>query len=253
MTLHVDRLGTGPDLVLLHGWALHGGVWSAVAARLASRFRVHVVDLPGHGHSRGVAFADLDSLAARVAAAVPSGSAVCGWSLGAQVALRLASIAKLGIRALGLVAATPSFVSREGWTAGIAPETLAGFARDLGRDRDGTVRAFLQLNARGAAGARACVRQLEGLLTERPAAEGSVLAAGLDVLAMTDLRAEAARLAQPAVVIHGACDELVPAGAGRLLAASMPNATFVGIDGAAHAALLTHADAVAEALERIDG
>jgi pimeloyl-[acyl-carrier protein] methyl ester esterase len=253
MTLHVERLGAGPDLVLLHGWALHGGVWSAVAARLASRFRVHVVDLPGHGHSRGATFADLDSLAVRVAGAVPAGSAVCGWSLGAQVVMKLAAIANLGIRALGLVAATPSFVSREGWSAGLAPGTLAGFARDLGHDRDGTVRAFLQLNARGAAGARTCVRQLEGLLGERPAAEKGALSAGLDVLAMTDLRAQAARLAQPAVVIHGACDKLVPANAGRLLAASMPNARFVGIDDAAHAALLTHADAVAEALERIDG
>jgi len=253
MTLHVERLGAGPDLVLLHGWALHGGMWSAVAARLGARFRVHVVDLPGHGHSRGMAFTDLDTLAAHVAGAVPAGSAVCGWSLGAHVAMKLAAIAKLGIRALGLVAATPSFVSREGWSPGIAPATLARFARDLRHDRDGTVRAFLQLNARGAAGARACVRQLEGLLAGRPAADEGALAAGLDVLAMTDLRAESARLRQPAWVIHGLRDELVPADAGRFLATAMPNARFVGIDEAAHAVLVTHADAVAGALERIDG
>jgi pimeloyl-[acyl-carrier protein] methyl ester esterase len=253
MMLHVERLGTGPDVVLLHGWALHGGAWSAVAARLASRFRVHVIDLPGHGHSRGATFTDLDSLAARAAGVVPAGAAVCGWSLGAHVAIRLASLAKLGIRALGLVAATPSFVTRAGWSAGIAPETLAGFARDLGRDRDGTVRAFLQLNARGAARARACVRQLDRVLAERPMAEYGALAAGLEVLATADLREESARLPQPAVVIHGALDDLVPVDAGRSLAASMPNARFVRIGGAAHAALLTHADAVAEALERIDG
>lgn len=253
MTLHVERLGAGPDLVLLHGWALHGGAWSPVAARLASRFRVHVIDLPGHGHSHGATFSDLDGLAARVASAVPAGSALCGWSLGAQVAMKLAAIAKLGIRALGLVAATPSFVTREGWTPGIAPGTLAGFARELGRDRHGTVRAFLQLSARGAPGARSCVRQLEGLIAQRPVADEVALAAGLDVLATTDLREESGRLSQPAVVIHGARDELVPEGAGRLLAASLPNARFVGIDDASHAVLLTHADAVASALERIDG
>ena len=56
MRLHVERLGSGPDLVLLHGWALHGGAWAPVAKRLAPRFRVHVVDLPGHGLSRGAAF-----------------------------------------------------------------------------------------------------------------------------------------------------------------------------------------------------
>jgi pimeloyl-ACP methyl ester carboxylesterase len=33
----------------------------------------------------------------------------------------------------------------------------------------------------------------------------------------------------------------------------MPNARFVGIDDAGHAALLTHAGVVAQALESIDG
>jgi len=26
VTLHVEIRGSGPDLVLLHGWALHGGM-----------------------------------------------------------------------------------------------------------------------------------------------------------------------------------------------------------------------------------
>ncbi len=253
MTLHVERMGTGPDLVLLHGWATHGGAWAAVAPRLAKRFRVHVVDLPGHGHSRGLAFTDLDSLAARVADVVPAGSAACGWSLGGLVAMRLATIARPGIRALGLVAATPSFVTRDGWAAGIAPETLAAFARGLARDREATVRAFLHLTARGAADARACVRRLEALVAERPPAEDAALAAGLEVLAGSDLREEAARTRQPAMVIHGTLDELVPVDAGRLLAGALPDARFAAIEGAAHAPLLTHADAVASALERIDG
>lgn len=252
MTLHVDRLGDGPDLVLLHGWALHGGAWSAVADRLAARFRLHVIDLPGHGHSRDLPFTDLDSLAAQVAPAIPVGSAIGGWSLGALVAMKLAGIASLGIRALGLVASTPSFVTRKGWTAGIDPPVLESFQRDLRRDRTATVRAFLQLNARGASGARDCVRRLEALLDERPAAGDAALAAGLDVLATADLRGPSAALAQPALVIHGLRDEVVPADAGRFLAVAMPRARFVGIDAAAHAPLVTHADAVAGALESLD-
>ncbi|MBK8324086.1 MAG: alpha/beta fold hydrolase [Betaproteobacteria bacterium] len=253
MTLHVDRFGAGPDLVLLHGWALHGGAWSEVAGRLAARFRLHVIDLPGHGLSPGLPFTDLESLAAQVAPAVPNGSAICGWSLGALVAMHLSTVATLGIRALGLVAATPSFVTREGWISGIAPPVLEEFRRNLGLDRSATVRAFLQLNARGASGARACVRRLEAMRDERPAPAGVALAAGLDVLATADLRARTAAIAQPAVVIHGLRDELVPADAGRLLAAAMPNARFVGIDDAAHAVLLTHAEALTSALESIDG
>ncbi|RBH48944.1 pimeloyl-[acyl-carrier protein] methyl ester esterase, partial [Pseudomonas sp. MWU13-2860] len=35
MSLFVETLGQGPDVVMLHGWGLHGGVFSRVAERLA--------------------------------------------------------------------------------------------------------------------------------------------------------------------------------------------------------------------------
>ena len=52
MSLYAERLGSGPELVLVHGWGLHGGIWAGLAQRLAQRFRVTVVDLPGHAGSR---------------------------------------------------------------------------------------------------------------------------------------------------------------------------------------------------------
>ena len=51
MGLHVASKGSGPDLVLLHGWGMNGGVWDETACALAPYFRVHCVDLPGHGAS----------------------------------------------------------------------------------------------------------------------------------------------------------------------------------------------------------
>jgi pimeloyl-[acyl-carrier protein] methyl ester esterase len=51
MALHVETFGSGPDLVLLHGWGMHGGVWGDFALRLAEHHRVHAIDLPGHGYS----------------------------------------------------------------------------------------------------------------------------------------------------------------------------------------------------------
>ena len=49
--LHVESIGHGAPLVLLHGWAMHSGVWGPLIPRLAKYRRVHAVDLPGHGHS----------------------------------------------------------------------------------------------------------------------------------------------------------------------------------------------------------
>ena len=50
--MHIEVTGRGPDLVLIHGWALQGGVFAPLVERLADHFTLHRVDLPGHGHSR---------------------------------------------------------------------------------------------------------------------------------------------------------------------------------------------------------
>ncbi|HUO80396.1 MAG TPA: alpha/beta fold hydrolase, partial [Steroidobacteraceae bacterium] len=73
MSLYRETLGHGPDVALLHGWGLHGGVFGALAAALATRFRVHALDLPGHGRSpwaKGAA--DLEGMARLVAEHLPA-------------------------------------------------------------------------------------------------------------------------------------------------------------------------------------
>ena len=50
--MHIDTIGHGPDLVLIHGWAMHGGIFAPLVERLSPQFQLHIVDLPGHGHSR---------------------------------------------------------------------------------------------------------------------------------------------------------------------------------------------------------
>ena len=49
--LHVESVGEGRPLVLLHGFALHGGLFAPLRPAFAQHHRVHVVDLPGHGYS----------------------------------------------------------------------------------------------------------------------------------------------------------------------------------------------------------
>ncbi|MEM9177391.1 MAG: alpha/beta fold hydrolase BchO [Myxococcota bacterium] len=46
---HVQRLGAGPPLLLLHGTGASTHSWQGVAERLAGDFDVIVPDLPGHG------------------------------------------------------------------------------------------------------------------------------------------------------------------------------------------------------------
>jgi pimeloyl-ACP methyl ester carboxylesterase len=49
--IYYHVLGKGPDVVLLHPFPAHHGVWMPVAEQLASRYRVILPDLRGHGES----------------------------------------------------------------------------------------------------------------------------------------------------------------------------------------------------------
>ncbi|NUT95873.1 MAG: alpha/beta fold hydrolase [Saccharothrix sp.] len=88
--IHVERGGSGPLLVLLHGLGATGEVWRGVVDRWPGSWLVP--DLPGHGRSGPLERYSFGSFAAAVASVVPAGPvAVLGHSLGGVVALTLAS------------------------------------------------------------------------------------------------------------------------------------------------------------------
>lgn len=53
--LRVLSAGTGPDLILVHGSAMTSACWAPLLPELAG-YRVHMVDLPGHGLSSPVRY-----------------------------------------------------------------------------------------------------------------------------------------------------------------------------------------------------
>jgi pimeloyl-[acyl-carrier protein] methyl ester esterase len=253
MSLHVHRSGSGPDLVLLHGWGLHAGVWSGALRELAARFHVHAVDLPGHGRSAAAGFGGLDAAVDLIAREIPDQSIVCGWSMGGMLAQRLALRHRRKARALALVATTPCFVERRGWPHGVKARTLATFAGNLRRDAGATLKAFVTLNAAGSAHGRAALRELAAELSAMGAPHAAVLDAGLSLLERSDLRPEAAAIEQPAVVVHGRRDALVPVEAGRWLASHLGNAHLVEIERAAHLPFITHREEFVRAVASLDG
>jgi pimeloyl-[acyl-carrier protein] methyl ester esterase len=242
MSLHVEITGQGPDLVLLHGWGMHGGVWLPVADQLSRHFRLHVVDLPGLGHSKPLAPYTLENLAAAVGRVVPSGAHVCGWSLGGQVALRWAIGQSQAASAgrLILVGTTPKFVSGGEWQLGVGENVFSDFAAQVRADYRGTLSRFLALQALGGESARETARLLRERFFERGEPTPRTLQSGLDLLLETDLRAEIAAVTMPTLVLHGDYDKLAPVGAGRWLAGQLPNAQLRVRNHAAHAPFLSH-------------
>jgi pimeloyl-[acyl-carrier protein] methyl ester esterase len=249
MRLHVERRGAGRDLVLLHGWAMHSGVWQESLERLAARHRVHAIDLPGHGNSANVAPSSFDDAVASVAEAIPDGAIVCGWSLGGLFAQQLARSDRAKAGALALVGTTPSFVRRPDWPHAMEASTLEAFGEGLHRDRDTTLREFVKLNALNGSRGREAIRTFTTRLGAAPGSQA--LAASLRWLREVDLRDGASAIDVPTVVMHGARDALAPAAAGRWLAATIPGARLFELPDAAHLPFFTHTDAFVRCLESI--
>jgi len=244
-----ERQGSGPDLVLVHGWGLHGGIWGDLPVRLAKHFRVTTLDLPGHGRSREVIRdLSLDAFTDRVAELCPAATVWLGWSLGGLIALNAALRHPQKVARLVLVGATPKFVQAPDWPHAMPTGVFADFARSLAQDYRATLLRFLSLHAGNNASARALLKQLRADMFAHGEPQPEALAAGLAILEQTDLRVRLADIQVPALVVHGSHDRLAPPAAGAYLAAQLPQAHPLHLDGAGHAPFLSHAELFADAV-----
>jgi pimeloyl-[acyl-carrier protein] methyl ester esterase len=246
--LHVEVVGSGPPLVLLHGWAMHGGVFAPLVERLRDRCTLHVVDLPGHGMSRdcGVPLA-LEPCVAAIAARVPV-APWCGWSLGGLFALHAAATLPQQVLALAMLCASPRFVRGEDWRFGVSADIFRDFAVGLRDDYRGTLDLFVALEAFGSEHAKDEIRALRGELFARGEPTAAVLADGLELLETADLRGVLPGLQVPSLWLAGRRDRLVDPRAMAAAAALAPGAELEVVEHAGHAPFLTHADAVASRL-----
>jgi len=257
--IHIETTGSGPNLVLIHGWGMSGAVWQPIVKKLSKVFSLHIVDLPGMGLSRPTEPYHLHIIAEKVAEMLPSNADVVGWSWGGQVAMRIAIDQPDAVRRLVLVGSTPCFVNKDNdsaqqeWNAGIAPEIFRRFATSMDNDYHKTLTQFLTLQCMGDVRARLTVRLLRKKLEERPAPTTQTLQRALDILLDTDLRSEIAQLRKPTLLIHGDRDTLAPVQAAHWMMQNLPAGFLRVMAGASHAPFLSHqeqfVDAVVQFLE----
>ena len=203
--------GTGPAVILVHGWGSRAGRWATLAPALLARgLRVITYDAPAHGTSPG-RMASLPEFAEALSA-VAGGTgpvhAVVGHSLGAAaIALALGG---------GLDAARAVLIA--------SPANPESFA-----DR------FAETLAIPAPVREAMQRNLEARLRIR----------------WRDLHIPtlAARLATPALVIHDEQDTDVPASDAAAISGAWPGARLLLTRGLGHRAIIHDPAVVAAATE----
>jgi pimeloyl-ACP methyl ester carboxylesterase len=234
MRVHYERRGTGAPLLLLHGIGSSSRAFRHQLSELSDRFDLIAWDAPGYGQSEDPPTAEfsIEDQADRAAQLLDElrldSAHVLGVSMGGVVAQLLYHRHAKRVRALVLCDTNPG--------GGAAPEP----------ERSERVRQRVQnlerLGAREMARQRApvlvtpeapreLVQELADIMAEvRPAGYRAAAIA----LGRTDLTVSLKNIQIPTLVVHGACDQVVPLDTGRQLAESIPGARLVVIPDAGH-------------------
>lgn len=240
--LHTETFGDGPDVVLVHGWGMHAGVWRRFAQRFAGDFRVTLVDLPGHGRSGMIADFTIEGLGRALLDVAPERAHWLGWSLGAKIALGIAGRQPERLSSLTMLAGNARFAHAEDWPCAMDLDLLSKFADDMMRDYHRTLMQFLGLQTWGLENAREILKELKEHVAECDEPDAAALRAGLEILRSIDLRATLSSLGVPLLLLLGGRDRLAPPAAGEAMQALATGAELRVLPGAAHTPFLSHPD-----------
>lgn len=251
MKPYVETIGNGPDMVLLHGWGLHGGIFAQITPWLATKYRLHMIDLPGFGRSP-VPNEDytMAMLVNSVLDVAPKQAIWLGWSLGGMLAMQLAITQPERVSALISVAASPRFIQGTDWPHAMKPEVLTQFASVLLEDYRGTLIRFLAIQTLGSETQREDIEFLKSQVFQHGEPAPRALRGGLEILRTIDLRPELAQITCPWLRLYGRLDGLVPVKSAEDVQRLAPESKQHIFAKASHAPFISHPDAFLDVVER---
>ena len=228
LPLVTRTVGTGNDLVLLHGWGMNSGAFTSFLPFLSKHCRITTIDLPGYGEN-----------VEHLPQPYDVHSVVVGWSLGGLVAQKLALLYPQALRGLITIASTPRFVSGQSWQ-GISPDLLSTFESQLEHNYEKTLERFLAIQAMGSETARQDIKAIKQHLIEYPSPCVAALKKGLRILSTEDIRDDIGRISCPTLRLYGRLDSLVPTSGIDRICELQPNADTVVLPHASHAPFISH-------------
>ena len=248
--LHAEVAGSGPPLVLLHGFTGSADTWGELTATLAADYTIIAPDLIGHGRSDAPAdvgryrmpraAADLVALVRQLG---HERAAWLGYSLGGRTALQIVTQHPEAVEALILEGASPGIADDDERAARVRSDEA--MAERI--ERDG-VEAFVDTWERVPlfasqlalpAETRAAIRATRTANTATGLANSL---RGMGAGAQDPLQDRVAAITVPTLLIAGELDTKYVEIA-RDMARTMPDATMHAIEGAGHAAHLERPEA----------
>lgn len=240
---YIESIGQGPDLVLLHGWGLHSGIWELMTEQLSKSYRLHLIDLPGFGRSPlpGGDYT-VELLSEQVLKVAPEKAHYLGWSMGGLVATNIAINHSHRVESLITVSSSPRFVQAEDWKYAMKPNIMDSFCRFLEEDYQGTIIRFLAIQAIGSETQKEDIRRLRDTVFIHGMPASRALREGLSLLNDVDFRSQLKDISVPFLRLYGRLDSLVPAKAADEVQKLSPHSKHHVFPKASHAPFLSHTD-----------
>ncbi len=250
INIHKEVYGQGKPIVLIHGWAMHTGIWRTFAKQLAEHYQVTCLDLPGHGLSETIEPYTLENISDALIEQLPdSPFCLLGWSFGATVALTMAERFPQRINSLILLAGNPHFVQEGDWP-GVELQVLEAFASSLQADCQLTLMRFLALQVTGLPGGKAILKELQHAIQECQPPSEKVLKESLELLKTADLRDQLSSLNCPISIIQGDTDTLIPVEVSQNCLIVQSACEVNIIPAAGHIPFISHQSQVIEIIKR---
>jgi magnesium chelatase accessory protein len=255
---HVQQMGEGPPLLLIHGTGASVHSWRDLMPLLAKDYAVTAIDLPRHAFTRGHdAYAmSLPAMAREIAALMAvleiEPAAIIGHSAGAAIALQLALDHRFAGPIIGLSAALRPFpgamaqifpaIAKALFVNPLVPRFFAGTI-----DLAGGAERFMWRSTRSRidASGMACYRTL--LKNPDHAGGGLAMMANWD---LPGLKARMGEVGNPVLLIHGAQDPAIPLDWAKDAAGWLANVRLDVLPGLGH---LAHEEAPGKVAALIAG
>jgi pimeloyl-[acyl-carrier protein] methyl ester esterase len=252
ISLKVSTVGSGKQLVFLHGWGVNSGVWQPLIDIIKDDFCITTIDLPGYGlnHQQLPVPYNLHNISKTVAQHLPANCILIGWSLGGLVAQQIANTYPEKLKQLVLICSSPKFSKSNDWP-GIESKVLHFFTQQLELNFSKTLERFLAIQAMGSVNARQDVKIIKQALLRYPPPSSVALAAGLDMLQNIDLRERLKGLTMPCQFFLGRLDTLVPHKVAPLVQQLNSNITIDVITDASHAPFISNTNSFATRLLKV--
>ncbi|KAF3981481.1 MAG: pimeloyl-ACP methyl ester esterase BioH [Methylococcales symbiont of Hymedesmia sp. n. MRB-2018] len=238
--VHKEVYGRGKAIVLIHGWAMHTGIWRPFAQQLAQNYQVTCLDVPGHGLSEVVEPFTLEKISGVLIDETPDTPfCLLGWSLGASIAITMAKQYPDRIDSLICLAGNPKFTQTKDWP-GMQVQLLEEFAENLQLSCQSTLLRFLTLQVHSLTNGKKLLKQLKSAIHECEPPTETVLKQALEILKRADLREDIATLKCALMIIQGDKDTLVPLQTGHGIQKLPCKSELSIISGAGHVPFLSH-------------